>query len=38
MILEVILTEKGHMFACSFSVTNLTADDSDICVSLAPYV
>jgi hypothetical protein len=38
MILEAILTEKGHMVACRFSVMNFTADDSGRCVSLAPYV
>ncbi len=38
MILETILTEKGHMVACRFSVMNFTADKGGIRVSLAPYV
>ncbi len=38
MVLEAILTEKGHMIACHYSVMNSTANDSAICVSLAAYV
>ncbi len=38
MIPEAILAEKGHMIACCFSVMNLTANDSGICISLASYV
>ena len=38
MILERILSEKGHMVACRFSVMNFTVDDSGRCVSLVPYV
>ena len=37
MIPEAILTEKGHMVACRFSVMNLTTDDSGRRVSFAPY-
>jgi hypothetical protein len=33
MILEAILTEKCHVFACRFSVMNYTAHDSGCCVS-----
>ncbi len=38
MVLEAILTEKGQVLACRFSVMNLTADDSGICFPLGPYV
>ena len=38
MILEAILSEKGPIVGCHFSVMDLTTDDNDICVSLAPYV
>ena len=38
MILEEILTEKGHIIACHFSVMKYTADDRGQFVSSAPYV
>jgi hypothetical protein len=38
MILEGILSEKGQMVACRFSVMHFTVDDSCRCVSLAPNV
>ena len=38
MLLEAILSEKGHNIACHFSVMNYTAADSRRCDSLAPHV